>query len=215
MTDDKIEVLIADDHPVVRQGLRALLETEEDIEVVGEAQDGVEAIKKVEELVPDVVLMDLAMPRLDGVAATGKIRELSPKTKVLVLTNYAEDEQVFGAMKAGATGYLLKNVEPRELIQAIRCTHRGEPVLSPLIAKKLIGEISQSKSKQSTPQANLTPKEREVLGLVAKGESNKGIADSLSISEKTVKNYIGNILGKLYLSNHTEAALYAIQHKLT
>jgi NarL family two-component system response regulator LiaR len=214
MTDDKIEVLIADDHPVVRQGLRALLELEEDIEVVGEAQDGVEAVEKVEELVPDVVLMDLAMPRLEGVTATRRIKEISPKTRVLVLTSYAEDEQVFGAMKAGATGYLLKDVEPQELIQAIRCTQRDEPVLSPLIAKKLIGEISQPKAKQSIPQANLTPKEREVLGLVAKGKSNKEIADSLSLSEKTVKNYIGNILSKLYLSNRTEAALYALQHGL-
>jgi len=124
---DKIEVLIADDHPVVRQGLRALLELEEDIEVVGEVGDGAEAVQKAEELVPDVVLMDLAMPKLDGVVATGRIKDISPKTRVLVLTNYAEDEQVFGAMKAGATGYLLKDVEPSDLIQAVRSTHQGDP----------------------------------------------------------------------------------------
>ena len=131
------------------------------------------------------------------------------------MTDYADDERVFGAMKAGATGYLLKNVEPRDLIQAIRSTHQGDPALSSLVAKKLIEEFAQPKSKQSISSAELTSKEREVLRLVAKGKSNKGIADSLSISEKTVKNHIGNILGKLYLSNRTEAALYAIQHKLT
>ena len=212
---DKIEVLITDDHPVVRQGLRALLELEEDIEVVGEAKDGVEAAQKVKELVPDVVLMDLAMPEMDGVVATGRIKEISPKTRVLVLTSYAEDERVFGAMKAGATGYLLKNVEPSNLIQAIRSTHQGEPALSSLVAKKLIQEFAQPKSKQSISSAELTSKEGEVLRLAAKGKSNRGIADSLSISEKAVKNHIGNILGKLYLSNRTEAALYAIQHKLT
>ncbi len=211
---DKIEVLIADDHPVVRQGLRALLELEEDIEVVGEVGDGAEAVKKAEELVPDVVLMDLAMPKLDGVVATGRIKDISPKTRVLVLTNYAEDEQVFGAMKAGATGYLLKDVEPSDLVQAVRRAHRDEPALSPLIAKKLIGEISQPRSKQSIPETELTPKEREVLRLVAKGKSNKEIADSLFISQKTAKTHIGNILSKLYLSNRTEAALYALQHKL-
>ncbi len=212
---DKIEVLIADDHPVVRQGLRALLELEEDIEVVGEAGDGVEAVEKVMELMPDVVLMDLVMPELDGVVTTGRIKEISPKIRVLVLTSYAEDERVFGAMKAGATGYLLKDVEPRDLIQAIRSTHQGDPALSSLVAKKLIQEFAQPKSKPSAPEAELTPKEREVLRLVAKGKSNKEIASSLSMSEKTVKNHIGNILGKLCLSNRTEAALYALQHKLT
>ncbi len=212
---DKIEVLIADDHPVVRQGLRALLELEEDIEVVGEAGDGVEAVEKVMELMPDVVLMDLVMPELDGVVTTGRIKEISPKIRVLVLTSYAEDERVFGAMKAGATGYLLKDVEPRDLIQAIRSTHQGDPALSSLVAKKLIQEFAQPKSKQSISSAELTSKEGEVLRLAAKGKSNRGIADSLSISEKAVKNHIGNILGKLYLSNRTEAALYAIQHKLT
>ena len=211
---NKIEVLIVDDHPVVRQGLRALLELEEDIEVVGEAGNGVEAAQKVKELVPDVVLMDLAMPEMDNVAATAKIRELSPQTRVLVLTNYAEDEQVFGAMKAGATGYLLKDVEPPNLIQAIRSAHQGEPALSPLIAKKLIGEFTQPKSKQPISETELTPKEREVLRLVAKGKSNKEIANSLVISEKTVKTHIGNILSKLYLSNRTEAALYALRQGL-
>ena len=212
---DKIRVLIADDHPVVRQGLRALLELEEDIEVVGEAEDGVEATQKVKELTPDVVLMDLVMPELDGVAATGKIRELSPNTRVLVLTSYAEDERVFGAMKAGATGYLLKDVEPSDLIQAIRSAHRGEPTLSSLITRKLMGEIAQPQAKQGAPPIELTPKEKKVLRLVAKGKSNKDIAYSLFISEKTVKNHVGNILGKLCLSNRTEAALYAMQHKLT
>jgi NarL family two-component system response regulator LiaR len=212
---DKIGVLIADDHPVVRQGLRALLELEEDIEVVGEAEDGVEAAQKVKELTPDVVLMDLVMPEMDGVAATGKITELSPNTRVLVLTSYAEDERVFGAMKAGATGYLLKDVEPSDLIQAIRSAHRGEPTLSSLITKKLMGEIAQPQTKQGAPEAELTPKEKKVLRLVARGKSNREIADSLFISEKTVKNHVGNILGKLRLSNRTEAALYAMQHKLT
>jgi NarL family two-component system response regulator LiaR len=211
---DKIEVLIVDDHPVVRQGLRALLELEEDIEVVGEAGNGVEAAQKVKELVPDVVLMDLAMPEMDGVAAAAKIRELSPKTRVLVLTNFAEDEQVFGAMKAGATGYLLKDVEPTDLVQAIKSAHQDEPALSPLIAKKLIGEFTQPKSKQPISETELTPKEREVLRLVAKGKSNKEIAVSLFISEKTVKTHIGNILSKLYLSNRTEAALYALRQGL-
>jgi NarL family two-component system response regulator LiaR len=211
---DKIEVLIVDDHPVVRQGLRALLELEEDIEVVGEVGNGVETAQKVKELVPDVVLMDLAMPEMDGVAAAAKIRELSPKTRVLVLTNFAEDEQVFGAMKAGATGYLLKDVEPTDLVQAIKSAHQDEPALSPLIAKKLIGEFTQPKSKQPISETELTPKEREVLRLVAKGKSNKEIAVSLFISEKTVKTHIGNILSKLYLSNRTEAALYALRQGL-
>ena len=141
----KIGVLIADDHPAVRQGIRALLELEEDIEVIGEAQDGAEAVDKVKELAPDVVLMDMVMPKLNGVAATAKIMELSPKTRVLVLTNYAEDEQVFGVMKAGATGYLLKNVEPRDLIQSIRSAYQGELALSPSIAKRLMGEISHGR----------------------------------------------------------------------
>jgi len=210
---DKIKVLIANDHPIMRQGLRVLFELKgDDIELIGEAGDGAEAVRKVEELAPDVVLMDLVMPKLDGVAATEKIRELSPQAKVLVLTNYAEDEQVLRAMKAGATGYLLKDVEPTELIQAIRHAYRGELPLSPLIAKKL-REFTQPK--KPTPKAELTPKEREVLKLVARGKSNKEIAESLLISEKTVKTHAGNILNKLCLSNRTEASLYAIQHKLT
>jgi NarL family two-component system response regulator LiaR len=211
---DKIGVLITDDHPVVRQGLRVLLELEEDIEVVGEAEDGAEAAQKVKELTPDVVLMDLVMPELDGIAATKRIRELSPKTRVLVLTNYAEDEQVFGAMKAGATGYLLKDIEPRDLIQAIRSAHRGEPTLSSLVIEKLMGEITQPRTKQSTPLTELTPKEGEVLRLVARGKSNKDIANSLFISQKTVKTHMGNILGKLHLSNRTEATLYALRQGL-
>jgi NarL family two-component system response regulator LiaR len=211
---DKIEVLIVDDHPVVRQGLRTLLELEEDIEVVGEAEDGLQAIDKVEELVPDVVLIDLVMPRLDGVTATRKIRELSPQTGVLVLTNYADDEQVFGAMKAGAIGYLLKDVQPADLIQAIRRVYYGEVSLSPLIAKKLVGEFTRPKSSEPALEAELTPKEREVLGLLAQGKSNKEIAHSLFITEKMVKTHVSNILDKLYLQNRTEAALYAMQHGL-
>jgi NarL family two-component system response regulator LiaR len=182
--------------------------------VVGEAEDGVEAAQKVEELTPDVVLMDLVMPELDGVAATGKITELSPNTRVLVLTSYAEDERVFGAMKAGATGYLLKDVEPSDLIQAIRSAHRGEPALSSLITRKLIGKVTQPRSRRLALPAELTPKEKKVLRLVAEGKSNKEIADSLFISEKTVKNHIDNILNKLCLSNRTEAALYALRYGL-
>jgi len=207
---DKIRVLIVDDHPIVLEGLRALFELKGgDIELIGEAGDGVEAVKKVQELTPDVVLMDLVMPKLNGIIATKEIRELSPQTKVLVLTNYAEDEQVFGAIKAGATGYLVKDVEPTELLQAIRHAHQGESALSPLVAKKLIGEFTKPKSKQSIPHGELTPREREVLKLIAEGKTDKKIAESLCISKGTVKTHVGNILSKLYLSNRTEAALYA------
>jgi two-component system, NarL family, response regulator LiaR len=209
---ESISVLIADDHPVVRQGLRSLLSTQEDIQLVGEAADGEEAVALARELVPDVVLMDLVMPGLDGVEATRRIREASPTTTVIVLTSFDQDEHVFPSIKAGAAGYLLKDVPPQELVEAIRKADRGEALLHPTVAARLMREVAEGD--RSAPADALTDRELEVLRLIARGLPNKQIARELGVAEKTVKTHVSNILAKLHLADRTQAALYAVREGL-
>ena len=205
-----IRVLVADDHAIVRKGIRALLATEADIEVVGEAADGKEAVEKAERLHPDVILMDLVMPGMDGIEATRRITTRQPEIRILVLTSFAEDEKVFPALKAGALGYLLKDAGPEELVQAIRQVYCGESSLHPAIARKVLQELSRPPERPLTPEP-LTERELEVLRLIAKGKSNREIAEELVISEATVRTHVSNILGKLQLASRTQAALYALR----
>ena len=211
---DKISVLITDDHGVVRQGLRTYLELLDDIKIVGEAKNGVEAVEQVRRHRPDIVLMDLVMPEMNGVDATRQVLAVSSSTRVIVLTSFAEDELVFPAIEAGATGYLLKDVDPAELHQAIQAVHHGEVQLHPDVTKKLIQRITAPQTVAGSAHGDLTPRELEVLSLIAQGKSNREIAVSLSISEKTVKTHVGNILSKLHLSDRTQAAIYAHKHGL-
>jgi NarL family two-component system response regulator LiaR len=205
---ERIRILIADDHAVVRHGLRALITTEPDLELVGEASDGVEAVNLHARLKPDVTLMDMAMPRKTGLEAIIDIMHTNPQARILVLTSFAEDEQVFPAIKAGATGYLLKDTAPRELLQAIRDVHCGQVSLHPTIARKLVGELKRP-ADLPLVEDPLTEREVQVLALVARGLANQEIADKLFIGERTVRTHISNILGKLHLANRTQAALYA------
>ncbi|MEM7127461.1 MAG: response regulator transcription factor [Chloroflexota bacterium] len=209
-----IRVLISDDHDVVRRGLRALLETEYDIEIVGEAEDGVEAVLKARSLQPDVMLLDLMMPRKNGIEVISDIKQENPEARILVLTSFSDDEKVFSAIKAGALGYLLKETSPDELLQAVRDVYNGESSLHPAIARKLIRELNRP---TTLPPADepLTEREIEVLIKVARGLSNQEIADSLVISERTVRTHVSNILSKLHLANRTQAALYALKEGLT
>jgi two-component system, NarL family, response regulator LiaR len=209
---NRIRVLIADDHAVVRQGLRTFLEVQDDIEVVGEASDGQEALAMVEALSPDVVVMDLLMPRLSGIEATERIRELRPATKAIVLTSFLDDEKVSAAVRAGAAGYLLKDVQPRELAEAIRTASRGEALLHPAVAARLMQQFAHGG--RSSPAQTLTGRELEVLRLIARGRSNKEIALDLGVAEKTAKTHVSNILQKLHLADRTQAALYAVREKL-
>ncbi|MDY0020018.1 MAG: response regulator transcription factor, partial [Anaerolineae bacterium] len=202
-------VFIVDDHTVVRQGIRAYLETQPDLAVIGEAGEGTEAVRRAAEVVPDVVLMDLAMPGMDGVEATRRIRTLSPRTQVVVLTSYHEDAHIFPAIKAGAISYLLKDVAPEELAEAIRAAARGEAVLHPRVAARVMAELRGAREEVPNPFTDLTDREMDVLRLIAEGLSNAEIAGRLVISEKTVKGYVSNILSKLHLSDRTQAAVYA------
>jgi NarL family two-component system response regulator LiaR len=206
-------VLIVDDHAIVRRGIRALLATEEGIEVAGEAQDGQEALERVRALRPDVILLDLLMPRMDGIEVTRRVIAEDPQARILVLTSFAVDDKVFPAIKAGALGYLLKDTGPRELVRAIRQVHRGESSLSPTIARKVLQELSRPSDGPLTPEP-LTEREVEVLQVVAKGKSNQEIAAELMISEATVRTHVSNILGKLHLASRTQAALYALREGL-
>ncbi|HHS97015.1 MAG TPA: response regulator transcription factor [Chloroflexi bacterium] len=206
---EPITVLIVDDHRVVRQGVRAFLEAQEDIVVVGEAASGEEAVRLVAETVPDVVLMDLVMPGMDGVEATRRIRRASPRTQVVVLTSYHEDVHIFPAVKAGALSYLLKDVGPGELAEAVRAAARGEAVVHPRVASRLIRELRGEGDTPVNPFAELTDRELEVLRLIAEGLSNAEIAERLVISEKTVKGHVSNILSKLHLADRTQAAVFA------
>lgn len=209
---EKISVIIVDDHAIVRQGLRTYLDLQPDIEVVGEAANGSEAIALARETLPDIVLMDLVMPNTDGVEATRAITVLSPSTRVIVLTSFSEDEKVFASIKAGAQGYLMKDVLPAELVRAIRTVHRGEAQLDPEIARKLMQEFTNPQP--TTPKHDLTERELEVLRLIAQGKSNKDISDELVLSEKTVKTHVSNILQKLHLSDRTQAAVYALRQRI-
>ncbi|WP_138500778.1 response regulator [Nostoc sp. PA-18-2419] len=209
----KIKVLLVDDQSLIRQGLRALLELEPDLEIVGEAQNGEEAINLVTEFQPDVVLLDIRMPVMDGVAATREIQKRFPKTKILVLTTFDDHEYVSAAIESGAMGYLLKDTPSEELAVAIRAVYKGYTQLGPGIVKKLLTQFSKPAPTQSPPVPStlteLTPREKEVLRLIATGASNREIAQELYISEGTVKNHVTNILNRLNLRDRTQAAIIA------
>ena len=210
----EIKVLIVDDHGVVRQGLRTYLDLIDDISIVAEADNGLVAIEKVNKFNPDIVLMDLVMPEMDGIEATQKICKSYPEVKVIVLTSFTEDEQVFSAIKAGAVGYLLKDISPPDLAKAIQAVHSGETHLHPEITKKLMNQFVSPKSDIEITPDELTPREMEVLQLIAQGLSNKELANKLTISEKTVKTHLSSIFSKLHLSDRTQAAIYALKHNL-
>jgi len=209
----KIHILIADDHQIVREGIVALLEEEADIEVVGQASDGNQAVLLAKTLKPDIILLDMVMPRKDGLEAIRQIMVDNSQSRILVLTSFSEDEKVVTAIREGAMGYLLKEASAQELLYAIRTIYEGETFLPPVIARKLIKEISQPREiVQMKP--SLTDREKEVLQLIAQGLSNKDISTQLAISERTVNGHVGNILRKLNLTNRTQAALYILNEKL-
>ena len=216
MTDQPriIRVLIVDDHVIVRRGIKALLAETDDIEVIGEADNGQEAIRLAHELEPDVILMDLLMPKMDGIEATRQVTAQQPQLRVLVLTSFVGDEKIFPAIKAGALGYLLKDSEPSELIRSINRVHRGEPSLHSSIARKMIKEILDTPTVKPTPDP-LTVREVEVLQLLAKGLSNDEIAKQLSVSEVTVRTHISHLLAKLHLANRVQATLYALREGIS
>jgi NarL family two-component system response regulator LiaR len=210
---DPVRVLVVDDHVVVRKGIRALLATERDIEVVGEAENGREAVAEAERLRPDVILMDLVMPEMDGIEAIHRITTRQPEARILVLTSFAADDKVLPAIKAGALGYLLKDSGPGELVEAIHQVQRGESSLHPAIARKLLQELSRPSDRPPASEP-LTEREVEVLQLVARGRSNREIAEELTISEATARTHVSNILGKLHLASRTQAVLYALREGL-
>jgi two-component system NarL family response regulator len=218
VSGDAIRVMICDDHALFRRGLIMVLESEDGIEVVGEAEDGEEAIARVEDLAPDVVLMDVRMPRVSGIEATRRIAEAVPATKILMLTVSDEEDDLYDAIKAGATGYLLKEISIEEVATAIRAVVSGQSLISPSMASKLLSEFTslakRADERQSVPTPRLTDRELEVLKLVAQGMSNREIAGDLYISENTVKNHVRNILEKLHLHSRMEAVVYAVREKL-
>ena len=206
---EAIRVLLVDDHAVVREGLRTFLELQDGIEIAGEAADGEAAIREAERLHPDVILMDLVMPKLDGVGAMQELRRRLPSIRVIVLTSFMQDERLLPAIQAGAAGYLLKNVEPAELARAVRAAHAGGTLLDPTVASRLVEAIAQPRGEE--PRERLTAREREVLALIALGRSNKRIALELGIAEKTVKTHVGHLLAKLGVPDRTQAALLAVR----
>jgi len=208
---DIIRLLIADDHPVVRNGLRSFLETYPGIEIVAEAENGAQAVELAGEHVPDVVLMDLLMPEMNGVEAIELIKNISPSTRIVVLTSYPDDEYLFPAIRAGALGYLLKDTEPEALVDAIRAASLGQAALHPAVAARL---LQRAVGPEDDPSADLSDREVEVLRLIARGRSNKEIAGELTLAEGTVKSHVSNILSKLHLAHRTQAALYALKNKL-
>lgn len=208
-----IRLLIADDHAVVREGIRSLVSIEPGYEIVGEAADGLEAVQKARTLSPDVILLDMVMPRQDGLATIIEIKKENPNARILVLTSFADDDKILPAIKAGALGYLLKDTSPEELLQAIRNVYQGQTSLHPTIARKLIDELNRPPDLPPTPEP-LTEREVEVLKLVAQGLSNEEIAEALTISEGTVGKHVSNILNKLHLANRTQMALYALRKGL-
>jgi two-component system, NarL family, response regulator LiaR len=209
MADAPIRVLIVDDHEVVREGLRAFLELQDGIEVAGEAGDGEAAVAETERLAPDVVLMDLVMPRLDGVGAMQELRRRESRARVIVLTSFTDDAKLLPAIRAGAAGYLLKNVAPSELARAVRAAHAGEALLDPSVAARLVEEVAEPAP--PAREDDLTAREHEILALIARGMSNKRIAFELGVSEKTVKNHVSHVLAKLGVADRTAAALHAVR----
>lgn len=208
-----IRVLIADDHAVVRKGLRGFLALQEDVEVVGEAADGEEAVAAVARLAPDVALVDLVMPRVDGLEAIKRIRALDSPTRVIVLTSFTDEDKMLPAVRAGAVGYLLKDIAPNDLVAAIRTVHGGETLLHPTVIRELVREVSRD-DRGSGSDNPLTKREREVLTLIAGGRANKAIAFELGVAEKTVKTHVSNILAKLGVADRTQAALHAVREGL-
>jgi len=206
-----IRVMIVDDHPVVREGLRFMFEQRSDIAVVEECSDGKQALARVTELLPDVVLLDLLMPGMDGVTVIREIKRLAPSVQIIVLTSYYEDEHIFHAIKAGALSYLLKDCGPFDLVGAVRAAARGESTLHSVVASRLLQEMQR---RERPLLDDLTPREREVLTRIARGRSNHEIASELSMSEPTVRTHIANILTKLHLADRTQAAIFALQHHL-
>jgi NarL family two-component system response regulator LiaR len=204
-----IRIVLVDDHAVVRGGLRFLLEQQPDMEVIGEGKDGAQGVALVTSLLPDVVLLDLLMPRMDGITAVREMNRLTPHTRIIILTSYYEDDQIFGAIKAGAISYLLKDAGPEELVEAVRAAARGEGVLHPQVAARVLREMQQR-----SPLQELTTRELDVLTLIARGRSNAEIAAELVIGEGTVKTHVSNILTKLHLADRTQAAIYALQQRL-
>jgi len=209
-----IRVLIADDHHVVRRGLLFFLKTQKDIEVIGEAKNGVEAVELVESLQPDIVLMDLVMPEVDGIQATKKIKEKWPQVHILMLTSFSDKDHVLPAIEAGAAGYQLKDIEPDELVNSIRQIIRGENIIHPAATTQLEETLREEENLPHVKNT-LTPRERDVLAELTKGKSNREIASSLFVTEKTVKTHISNIFTKLDVQDRTQAALYAVKHGLT
>ena len=204
-----ITILLVDDHALVRSGVRAYLETQPELEVVAEAGSGEEAVQLAAEHAPDVVLMDLVMPGMGGVEATRRVREVSPRSQVVVLTSFHEDTNIFPAIKAGAISYLLKDIGPAELAEAIRAAARGEAILDPKVAVRLMQELRGNRTQAINPYTELSEREQEVLRLIAEGMSNAEMAKKLVLSEKTVKSHVSNILNKLHLADRTQAAVFA------
>jgi len=208
--DGTIRVLVVDDHAIIRKGVRAVLDLVPDVDLVGEAENGAQAVKLEQELIPDVVLMDLMMPEMNGIECIKQIKAQRPKARILVLTNFAGEEMIFPAIKAGAMGYHLKDSSPEALIDAIRQVNQGVAALHPSIAKKVLEEFHNTE-KQHLSEEPLTHRELEVLRLIAQGLENKEIAEQLVISDATVRTHVSNILGKLHLASRTQAALYALR----
>ncbi len=209
-----VRVLLCDDHAIVRKGIAALIATQPGLAVAGEASDGIDAVAQAKRLKPDVILMDLVMPRLDGIEATRQITAEQPDARILVLTSFAADDKVFPAIKAGAIGYLLKDTGPNELLQAIRQVAGGEPSLEPSIARKVLFELHHPPEAPPTRDP-LTEREMDILKLIAQGLSNREIADRLQISERTACTHVSNVLTKLHLASRTKAALYALKEGLS
>ncbi len=209
---DKITVIIADDHAIVREGTRQLLECEEDLEVVGEAADGEEAVNLVTRLKPNVAIIDISMPKLNGIEATKQIKSLVPTTAVLILTIYDSEQYIFALLEAGAAGYLLKNVHSHDLIEAIRAVHNGESVLHPVVARKVLSRfVSSAQKHEENPEDLLSERELQVLKLAARGMSNKAAADELSLSVRTIQAHLAHIFDKLQVGSRTEAILYGLK----